>query len=194
MKVAKRDVPTFLDWEILFLHGTLLGQQAHREEPSVISSRPMRESEYPAYLDYFITDYATEISANYGLSRHEAVAQANREIANDLPLGVNTPGEVMLCVIDQASEIEFVVGYLWYRPDPAKRFVFIKDFYIFAEHQGKGFGKRALNTLEANLSQTGFEQIRLRVAEDNKRAKHVYETAGFRVTGINMSKSIKTEC
>ena len=30
--------------------------------------RPMREEEYPAYLEYFITDYAREIAANYRLS------------------------------------------------------------------------------------------------------------------------------
>jgi ribosomal protein S18 acetylase RimI-like enzyme len=160
----------------------------------MISFRPMRDSEYPAYLDYFIPDYAAEISANYGLSNLEALAQAKREIAHDLPLGVDTPGEAMLCVINQTSEAESIVGYLWYRPDLANRSVIIKDFYIFAAHQGKGFGKQALKALETELARTGFEQIKLRVAEDNKRAKHVYEITGFRVTGVNMSKTIKTEC
>ncbi|MGH6858855.1 MAG: GNAT family N-acetyltransferase [Phyllobacterium sp.] len=159
----------------------------------MISSRPMHDSEYPAYLDYFIPDYATEISANYGLSSLQALAQAKKEIANDLPLGVDTPGEVMLCVVNQTSETESVVGYLWYRPDPANRSVFIKDFHILAAHQGNGFGKQALYALEIELARTGFEQIKLRVAEDNKRAKHVYEATGFRVTGVNMSKTIKTK-
>ncbi|MBY5562483.1 GNAT family N-acetyltransferase [Rhizobium leguminosarum] len=158
----------------------------------MISFRPMRDSEYPAYLDYFITDYATEISANYGLSGPQALARAKQEIANDLPHGINTPGEVMFCVVNQTPEAESVVGYLWYRPDLASRSAFIKDFYIFAAHQGKGFGKQALYVLETELARTGFEQIRLRVAEDNKRAKHVYEGIGFRVTGVNMSKTIKT--
>jgi ribosomal protein S18 acetylase RimI-like enzyme len=136
----------------------------------------MRDREYSDYLEYFIPDYAAEISANYGLSSLEALAQARREVADDLPLGVDTPDEVMRCVINQTSETESVV-----------------DFYIFAAHQGKGFGKQALKALETELARTGFEQIKLRVAEDNKRAKHVYDITGFRVTGVNMSKIIKTE-
>jgi ribosomal protein S18 acetylase RimI-like enzyme len=157
----------------------------------MISFRPMRDNEYPAYLDYFIADYATEIAANYGLSAPQALARAKQEIANDLPLGINTPGEVMLCIVNQTSKSESVAGYLWYRPDLAGRSVFIKDFHILGAHQGKGFGKQALHALEVELTRTGFEQIRLRVAEDNKRAKHVYEASGFRVTGVNMGKTIK---
>jgi ribosomal protein S18 acetylase RimI-like enzyme len=158
----------------------------------MISFRPMRDNEYPAYLDYFITDYATEITANYGLSAPQALAQAKQEIANDLPLGINTPGEVMLCIVNQTAEAESVAGYLWYRPDSAGRSVFIKDFHIFGADQGKGFGRQTLHALETELARTGFEQIKLRVAADNQRAKHVYEMSGFRVTGLNMSKTIKT--
>ena len=45
----------------------------------MIVLRPMRATEYPAYLDYFIPDYAAEISANYALSPAAALAQAQRE-------------------------------------------------------------------------------------------------------------------
>lgn len=41
----------------------------------MIVLRPMRDTEYPAYLDYFIPDYAAEISANYALSPVAALAQ-----------------------------------------------------------------------------------------------------------------------
>ena len=160
----------------------------------MISLRPMLGSEYPAFLDYFIPDYAADISANYGLSSLDALAHVKQEIANDLPHGVNTSGEVMLCVINHASDAESVVGYLWYRPDLATRSAFIKDFHIFAPQQGKGFGKQALNALEAELVRAaGFDRIKLRVAQDNKRAMHLYDVTGFRVTGINMSKTIKAK-
>ena len=157
----------------------------------MISFRSMLDSEYPAYLDYFIPDYAAEISANYGLSSLEALAQAKREIADGLPHGVDTTGQVLLCVINHTPEAERVVGYLWYQPDPATRSAFINDFHIFAADQGKGFGKQALTAMEAELARTGFEQIKLRVAEHNERARHVYAVTGFRVTGVNMSKTIK---
>ncbi len=155
----------------------------------MISLRPMRADEYPAYLDYFIPDYAAEIIANYGLSPAGARLQAAREIDEDLPRGVETPGQELLCIIDGTSG-DSIIGYLWYRPDVAARSIYISDFHIFAAHQGKGYGKEALAILESELARTGFTQIKLRVAENNKRAKHVYDVSGFRVTGVNMSKAI----
>ncbi|CAN7676695.1 GNAT family N-acetyltransferase [Rhizobium leguminosarum] len=156
----------------------------------MISLRPMRESEYSAYLAYFIPEYAAEISSNYGLSDLHSLAQAKREIAADLPEGVNTNRQVLLCLIDQSERPEMLIGYLWYKPDPAMRSAFISDFHILAAHQGKGLGKQALEAFESHLKGKGFEQIKLRVAADNARARHVYEVTGFRVTGVNMSKAI----
>ena len=159
----------------------------------MILFRPMRDNEYPAYLDYFIPDYAVEIASNYGLSEHASLAQAKREIAADLSDGVHTSGQVLLCVIDQSDTSEELIGYLWYKPDVAMRSAFISDFHVLAAYQGQGLGQRALKVLESDLKVKGFERIALRVAEDNKRARHVYEATGFRVTGVNMSKAIGAE-
>ncbi len=156
----------------------------------MISLRPMRESEFLSYLDYFIPDYASEIASNYRLSDSESLAQAKREITSDLPDGVNTIGHVLLCLVDPAESPEKVIGYLWYKQDPAMRAAFISDFHIFPAYQGQGLGKQALEVFENELKSKGFQQIKLRVADDNKRARHVYEVTGFRVTGINMSKPL----
>ncbi|MGS3447876.1 GNAT family N-acetyltransferase [Klebsiella electrica] len=152
--------------------------------------RPMCEEEYPAYLQYFIADYAREIAANYRLSAEDSLAKAKREIAGDLPEGVNTPGQVLLCLFTQADNRDRHVGYLWYKPDAATRSVFIYDFYIFSACQGQGLGTQALRAFEQEMREQGVEQIRLRVAGDNERARHVYQSTGFWVTGINMSKTL----
>lgn len=34
----------------------------------MITFRPMLPAEFPAYLDYFIADYADEIAENYAMS------------------------------------------------------------------------------------------------------------------------------
>jgi hypothetical protein len=57
------------------------------KDESMMMFRPMREEEYPAYLQYFIADYAREIAANYRLSAEDSLAKAKREIAGDLPEG-----------------------------------------------------------------------------------------------------------
>ncbi|WP_455296711.1 GNAT family N-acetyltransferase [Brucella pituitosa] len=156
----------------------------------MILLRQMRENEFSAYLDYFIPDYASEIASNYRLSDSESLAQAKREIASDLPDGVNTIGHVLLCLVDPTESPEKLVGYLWYKQDPTMRVAFISDFHIFPAYQGRGLGKQALEVFENELKCKGFQQIKLRVADDNKRARHVYEVTGFRVTGINMSKPL----
>ncbi len=152
--------------------------------------RPMRQEEYPAYLEYFIADYAREIAANYRLSAEDSLAKAKREIAEDLPEGVNTPGQVLLCLLTQSDNHDRHVGYLWYKPDITTRTVFIFDFYIFNACQGQGLGTQALRAFERKMREQGVEQIRLRVAGDNARARHVYQSIGFWVTGINMSKTL----
>lgn len=150
----------------------------------------MQQSEYPAYLDYFIPDYAAEISANYGLSEGAALEQAKREVADDLPDGVSTVGQTLLCLVDASAGSETHVGYLWYKADTTKRSAFIFDFHILQAFQGKGLARKALEALEDELKAAGVQQIKLRVAGDNARARHVYEAFGFGVTGINMSKAI----
>ncbi|EPG0572889.1 GNAT family N-acetyltransferase [Pseudomonas aeruginosa] len=156
----------------------------------MISLRPMRESEFSGYLDYFVPAYASEISSSHRLSYSESLVQAKLEIADDLPGGINTAGQSLLCLYDPADGPEEVIGYLWYEEDLSLHLAFINDFHILPVHQGKGLAKQALESLERELKLRGFQQIKLRVAGDNERAKHVYEGSGFCVTGINMSKPL----
>ncbi|EXU76136.1 GNAT family N-acetyltransferase [Erwinia papayae] len=157
----------------------------------MIQFRPMREDEYSDYLEYFIADYAREISSNYRLSAGDSEKRAKQEIAESLPEGVDTPGQVLLCLTARLDNATSHVGYLWYKPDTAMRTLFIYDFHIFHAFQGQGLGKQALRAFEQEMQDNNFQQIRLRVAGDNARARHLYETIGFGVTGINMSKTIK---
>jgi len=157
----------------------------------MITFRSMSEDEYLAYLDYFIPDYATEIGSNYGLTQQDALARAKQEISESLPDGVNTQWQALLCLIVQSGKSNKHVGYLWYKPDTMMRTVFIYDFHIFNTCQGQGLGKEALRAFEHYVHEKGCEQIRLRVAGDNARARHLYESSGFGVTGVNMSKTIK---
>ncbi|MEJ5064455.1 GNAT family N-acetyltransferase [Erwinia sp. MYb375] len=157
----------------------------------MITFRSMSEDEYLAYLDYFIPDYAAEIGSNYGLTQQDALARAKQEISESLPDGVNTQGQALLCLMVQSGKSNKHVGYLWYKPDTMMRTVFIYDFHIFNTCQGQGLGKEALRAFEHYVHEKGCEQIRLRVAGDNARARHLYESSGFGVTGVNMSKTIK---
>lgn len=155
----------------------------------MIAFRCMSREEFPGYRDYFIPDYAAEISTNYGVSSSEGLRLAERELDRDLPSGPETRGQVLLCIIRNGHPDD-IIGYVWYSPDDEQRSVFICDFCMLPEHRGKGNGQRALAALEAMLRTDGYDTIKLRVAADNPRARHVYHIGGFRVTGINMVKHI----
>jgi ribosomal protein S18 acetylase RimI-like enzyme len=156
----------------------------------MISFRSMTEKEYPDFLAYFISDYATEIQTNYRLSRADSLERATHEITETLVEGVNTHGHELLCIFNQFDLTDKHIGYLWYKTDTLMKSVFIYDFHIFDACQGMGLGKQTLCAFEDQLRDKGFKEIRLRVAGDNARARHIYESCGFGVTGINMNKSI----
>lgn len=157
-----------------------------------IALRPMRRKEFEHYRAHLVTDYAAEIARNFHVSLPTAKAQAEHEIARDLPDGIDTAGQVLSCIIDDELE-DTAIGFFWYQPDKETRIVFIADFSIVTTHRGKGFGTRALALLERELADAGHEQIRLRVAADNPGAQHVYRSRGFRITGFSMSRAIGSE-
>lgn len=145
--------------------------------------RDMRVDECPAYLAYFLPDYAAEIGATFGLDAAAARARAEAEIQRDLPQGPETPGQRLLCIDHQGA----LAGYLWLRPEASG--AFILDFHILPALQRRGLARKALAALQAELAAAGGSQIRLRVAPGNARAQAVYAAAGFHVTGLNMAKT-----
>jgi ribosomal protein S18 acetylase RimI-like enzyme len=159
----------------------------------MIHLRQMRGHEFPDFVAYFVPDYAAEISANYDVDIDVARTRAEQTISDDLGQGVDTVGQVLLCIVRDDDAEDRPIGYLWCTPDKAGETVFISDFYIYPNHRGFGFGKRALNALEAMFRATGHTDIQLRVATNNQIAQHLYTAAGFRTTGINMRKPIATE-
>ncbi|MBA0038922.1 GNAT family N-acetyltransferase [Pantoea sp. BIGb0393] len=156
----------------------------------MVSFRLMTQEEYPAYLEYFISDYADEIASNYRMSKSDSLVRARQEISELLPEGMNTQGQTLLSIVENLDVSQRHVGYLWYKPDAGMRTAFIYDFHIFNSYQGEGLGKQTLSAFEENLQDKCFKEIRLRVAGDNARALHIYESSGYGVTGINMSKAI----
>ena len=117
----------------------------------MISLRPMRENELSVYFDYFVPAYASEISSSHRLSYSESLVQAKLEVAADLPDGVNTAGQSLLCLFDPTDNPEEVIGYLWCEEDLSMHVAFINDFHILPAYQGKGLAKHALEALENEL-------------------------------------------
>ncbi|MCE0799218.1 GNAT family N-acetyltransferase [Buttiauxella sp. S04-F03] len=154
----------------------------------MVTFKPMLSHDFLAFVDYFVVDYASEIASSYRLSEADALLQARRETEASFPDGEKSAGQVVLCITQTHLGEEQHIGYLWYKPDSELKSIYINDFYLFPQFRGQGLGSEAMKCLEEQLIQQGYNQIKLRVAADNRRARQVYETNGFAVTGINMNK------
>jgi len=156
----------------------------------MIKLRKMRGDEFAGYVAYFVPDYAAEISSNYDVDMKTAQSRAESAIEVDLGMGVETPGQLLLCATVEGDKSGAPVGYLWCKPNSKEKVIFISDFYILPKHRGKGYGQSALIALERRYLDTVYDEIRLRVATDNKVAERMYLKAGYLPTGINMRRAI----
>lgn len=147
--------------------------------------RAMQQAEFEDWQRLFIDDYAEDMRANSGYSDELARQRAQKSLDDYLPQGLDSSRQVLLS-IEIAQQL---VGYLWYQHDGNS--IYINDFILLPEFRGLGYGKQAIGELEEFLQKQGVEEIRLRVAADNLRARGLYESCQFKVTGYNMSLMLK---
>ncbi len=67
---------------------------------------------------------------------------------------------------------------------------FIYDIWVVPGHRGKGVGKFLLGWAVDWARRRGHRKIKLEVSETNARARHVYESLGFRAERRYMGKSL----
>lgn len=159
----------------------------------MIELRKMRANEFAGYVAYFIPDYAAEISSNYDVDMKTAQARAESAVEMDLGMGVETPGQDLLCATEEGDQNDAPVGYLWCKLHSKQKAIFISDFYILPKYRGRGYGQSALIALERRYLDTGYDEIRLRVATTNKTAERMYLKAGYLPTGTNMRRAINNK-
>lgn len=61
----------------------------------------------------------------------------------------------------------------------------IVSLYLLPEYMGRGYGRPLLEAAVAALCARGYEKVFLWVLEENRRARGLYERAGFRYGGIS---------
>ncbi len=67
---------------------------------------------------------------------------------------------------------------------------FIYDIWVAPDHRGKGFGKALVEWAGEWARKRGHRKIKLEVSELNDRARHVYESSGFRAERRYMGKRL----
>lgn len=86
-------------------------------------------------------------------------------------------GAVFLAQIEQ----EIVGSCQLLRVLDEPRFFYVVGFYMRAQWQGRGLGRRMLETVAGECRRLGAEGMVLTVAPENTRAMNLYTSAGFAV-------------
>jgi ribosomal protein S18 acetylase RimI-like enzyme len=148
----------------------------------------MTPAEFERYMASAVRNYADAHIKAGDCDASEALALAKADYDALLPDGLNTPGQHLLSVRVVGEEES--VGMIWFalRDRRGRRSAYIYDVGIDERHRGKGHAAQALKLAEAMAAAMGAERISLNVMGWNHAARALYEKAGFKVTGIGMTK------
>lgn len=150
--------------------------------------RLMTDLEYQDYLQVLIPEYARDnVEAGYW-EESEALERSRKSVDILLPNGVDTPNHYLYTVADGDQR----VGIIWMRAtlDTARKSGFIFDIAIDEVHRGKGYGKQAMQLIEAKARELGLETMGLHVFANNLVAKKLYDGMGYETKSLNMTKRL----
>ena len=89
------------------------------------------------------------------------------------------------------------VGWIWVTlpeaagsTDAGSRRAWIHNIEVHPAHRGRGYARRMIQLIEAELAQIGVPELGLNVFGTNTVAIGLYESLGFEVTAQQMAKRI----
>lgn len=159
-------------------------------ENLVSTLRPMTASEYADWVEQSITGYAADKVASGQWTPEESLELTRKEIADLLPLGLETPGNHLFAVVDSQGD---AVGMLWFgvKRKFGADIAYVFDVGIRPERQREGHAARAFLALEDEARRLGLSGIALHVFGHNDAARALYAKLGFRPTNISLFKPIE---
>jgi ribosomal protein S18 acetylase RimI-like enzyme len=151
--------------------------------------RPPTPDEYAAWSVQELEGYIAEIVASGSVSRAAAEELARREDAQLMPLGLDTPGQLIfrLEVEDEP------VGWLWLSlrhpyGDPGVGFIY--NIVVDEAFRRRGYGREAMLLAEQEARRHGLHALALNVFGHNRVAHDLYLSLGYRETSIRMKKDL----
>lgn len=150
----------------------------------------MGDAEYEAFHSKLVTEYAqVNVEAGNWLEE-ESVELSVIALEQLLPEGRQTPRVLLLSADNSVGEY---VGYLWIgldRPGTSRPGAWIYDIEVAQEQRGRGYGRALLRAAEEETLRNGVPTLGLNVFGNNHVARRLYETSGYSITQIAMSKQL----
>ena len=150
----------------------------------------MTADRLPAWVEVGKADYrADRIRAGEPVDR--ATDEAEQTYAAWFAHGEPAPGHLVQDVLWG----ETIVGSLWVGPQSIGRVDewWVWNVEIAEEFRGRGFGRRAMELAEDLVRAQGATSLGLNVFGFNTGARRLYESLGYDVAAVRMSKSLGAE-
>lgn len=157
---------------------------------SELTLRPMTDVEYEVFLGEQLTGYAEANIESGNWSEADALELSRKAYAGLLPNGLSTPRVILRKAENSDGEI---VGQVWIgldRPDSPVPSAWIYYIEVSEVYRGKGYGRDLLRAIEEETLRNGVSTIGLNVFGSNTVARKLYESAGYTVGQVRMSKKL----
>lgn len=159
--------------------------------PPAVRLRPMRQDEWNAWRALAVSEYAEHMQRSKGLTREQALVQAEEENDALLTDGLGTPGHYLFVAEDAASGVR--VGHLWFGPrsrNPDPTIAWLYDIFVEKADRGRGIGRAMMELLEVEARSAGKRRIELNVFGDNAPAKRLYDATGYAEMARQLGKDL----
>ncbi|HEY1778160.1 MAG TPA: GNAT family N-acetyltransferase [Solirubrobacteraceae bacterium] len=154
----------------------------------MLSLRTLEGDALSAWLDRLGVEYAQErVAAGDEPERAKASVERNRQ--EFFPGEVAAPGQLVFRLVnDEGQE----VGTLWIgrMPERPPGQWWVWTIEIEAPFRGRGFGRAAMELGEQEARKAGARRLGLNVFGTNAVARSLYESLGYEITELQMSKEL----
>lgn len=149
-----------------------------------VTLRPLRDDEFPAWLEAHERGYVEGMVAFAGLEPDDARRKAAADVAHVLPDGLAT-ARVQLWAVEAGGRVVGSV-FLGLRDGGA----WLYDITIEEAERGNGYGRAAMLALEEEARRLGHRSLGLNVWGGNEVARGLYRSLGFAETSVTMRKEL----
>jgi len=150
----------------------------------------MTPEEFAKFREHTVVEYARAHTTAGNWSEEEATEKSSQAIDELLPKGEETDQTLLLTAINEDGHH---IGYLWIRTQrrggaPGEAWIY--DIEIYEHYRGKGYGRALLTVAESEAKNLGVKKLGLNVFGYNSVARNLYDSAGYTVTALQMSKEL----